>query len=237
MNKNLEQLVELSEYDKSIDKFIPQIEDIEKEFNSKKNEINLVEEQIATVLEEIEDVKSQISSTNTHIAEFSAKLKDAGKKSASVKTEREAKALQLEESLAKDQLSAANEDIVKLEKSIDFKEGILKELNEKKVVLEAELESTKEKTEAKRAEIEKLRDEVCANKDKLVKKMDHKLISFYEKIRKWAGNTAVVKVKKQACYGCFMRINDKTFISVIKGDDIITCPHCGRILYKEIDSE
>ena len=81
--------------------------------------------------------------------------------------------------------------------------------------------------------IEKSKNEFSAKKEKLVKDMDQKIISFYEKIRKWAGNSAVVKVKKQACYGCFMHINDKTYANVIRKDEIITCPHCGRILYKD----
>lgn len=237
MNKNLEQLVELCEYDKNIDEFSPQIEDIEKVFNAKQEEIVATQDEVKKVLAEIEDVKSQISNTNLHIAEFSTKIKDVSKKSSSVKTEREVKALQLEESLAKDQLSAANEDIIKLEKTINYKEGVLEELHEKEKKLVSELEDIKAQTDIKRGEIEKLRDEVCNKKEKLVKKMDHKVISFYEKIRKWAGNTAVSKVKKQACYGCFMRINDKTYIAVVKGDDIVTCPHCGRILYKETDAE
>ena len=79
----------------------------------------------------------------------------------------------------------------------------------------------------------KERKEVYAKKDKLIATMNQKILAFYEKIRKWAHNTAVVPVKKQACYGCFMQINDKTFSAVIKGEDIVTCPHCGRILYKQ----
>ncbi|WP_373408077.1 C4-type zinc ribbon domain-containing protein [Campylobacter hyointestinalis] len=30
-----------------------------------------------------------------------------------------------------------------------------------------------------------------------------------------------------------MKINDKTYANVIKSEDIVTCPHCGRILYKD----
>ena len=33
--------------------------------------------------------------------------------------------------------------------------------------------------------------------------------TFYEKIKRWAKDSAVVPVKKQACYGCYMKINDK----------------------------
>ena len=42
-------------------------------------------------------------------------------------------------------------------------------------------------------------------------------------------------MKKQACYGCFMRVNDKTFSEVVHSESITTCPHCGRILYSEIN--
>jgi len=63
------------------------------------------------------------------------------------------------------------------------------------------------------------------------------VLAFYEKIRVWAGNTAVVPVKKQACYGCYMKLNDKTYSEVIKADEIVNCPHCGRILYIESVTE
>jgi predicted nucleic acid-binding Zn-ribbon protein len=80
--------------------------------------------------------------------------------------------------------------------------------------------------DSKKAEHFKQREELCRNLEK-------KLLSFYEKNRIWAGNTAVVPVRKQACYGCYMKLNDKTYSEIIKGDEIVNCPHCGRILYIE----
>jgi predicted nucleic acid-binding Zn-ribbon protein len=34
-----------------------------------------------------------------------------------------------------------------------------------------------------------------------------------------------------------MRLNDHTYAEVIKGEEITTCPHCGRILYLEKQEE
>ena len=62
-------------------------------------------------------------------------------------------------------------------------------------------------------------------------------LNAYEKIKRWAKDSAVVPVKKQACYGCYMKINDKTYAEVIKAEEIVNCPHCGRILYKEDEIE
>ena len=177
--------------------------------------------------------KKQKYKTNAHIAEFSEKIKDVAKKSNSAKTEKEIKALQLEDELAKEQLEAANEEVERLEKIIDSKNALKSELEAKAAELGENLTKIESEISAEVGAIEQQRAEIYAKKDKLVGEMNQKILTFYEKIRKWAHNTAVVPVKKQACYGCFMQINDKTYSAVIKGEDIVTCPHCGRILYKE----
>ena len=233
MNKYLQQLVELSDLDKQIDGFIPRIQDIEKAYKNIEEECETITVSIERLDEEVSDLKSQKSGTNAHIAEFSAKIKDVVKKRSNVKNEKESKALSLEEDIAKEQLEAANEEIARLEKLIDSKNSQKDELGAKKAELEENLKNIKSKTSSELENIGKEREEVYAKKDKLIATMNQKILAFYEKIRKWAHNTAVVPVKKQACYGCFMQINDKTFSAVIKGEDIVTCPHCGRILYKQ----
>ncbi len=233
MNKYLQQLVELSDLDKQIDGFIPRIQDIEKAYKNIEEECENITANIERLDEEVSDLKSQRSGTNAHIAEFSAKIKYVAKKNSSAKSEKEIKALSLEEDIAKEQLEAANEEITRLEKLIDSKNSQKYELGAKKAELEENLKNIKSKTSSELENIGKEREEVYAKKDKLIATMNQKILAFYEKIRKWAHNTAVVPVKKQACYGCFMQINDKTFSAVIKGEDIVTCPHCGRILYKQ----
>lgn len=233
MNKYLEQLVDLAQIDKEIDGFGPRLEKVERVLRATKDEQAGIAEQISNIDEAVAELKSQKSQTNAHIAEFSAKIKDVSKKSSAAKTEKEIKALQLEDELAREQLEAANEEIERLEKIIANKNDLKTELEAKS----AELTTSLQKIEADIAQevsaIEKERAEIYAKKDKLIGDMNQKILTFYEKIRKWAHNTAVVPVKKQACYGCFMQINDKTYSAVVKGEDVVTCPHCGRILYKE----
>ncbi|AGZ81884.1 zinc ribbon domain-containing protein [Campylobacter fetus] len=237
MNKYLEQLVNLSQIDQKIDSYAPRIENINKNLNVKKEEILSIDEKVEAIQTEIEELKSQISNTNSHIVEFGAKIKDIGKKSGAVKTEKEIKALNLEEDLAKDQLEAANEEITRLERIIDSKLNYENELQQKKVEISKTLSELENEVSEELVNIEKDRNEVYTQKEDLLAKMNQKVLTFYEKIRKWAKNTAVVPVRKQACYGCFMKINDKTYANVIKSEDIITCPHCGRILYKEENGE
>ncbi len=233
MNKYLQQLVELSKFDKDIDGFASRIENVEKSLRTAQSELETADAAVKQLEEDIKEIKTQKSQTNAHIAEFSAKIKDVSKKSATAKSEKEIKALQLEEELAKEQLEAANDEILRLEKIIDTKTAEQRETEEKKAAISENIGKIEAEISNEVKAIEKEREEIYGKKSKLVGEMNQKILTFYEKIRKWAHNTAVVPVKKQACYGCFMQINDKTFSSVVRGEDIVTCPHCGRILYKE----
>lgn len=235
MNEYLKQLVDLSQIDKKLDSFTPEIENIQNSLLLKKAEIDETAAAIEKLDKEIEELKSSISQTNAHISEFLAKIKSAGKKSGAVKTEKEMKALSVEEEIAREQLNAANEEIERFEKLIDNKNAQKQDLEEKSLAQNNEYQAMQTSANSKLEEIESVRNGIGLQKEQLTKDMNQKVLSFYNKIRKWAKNTAVVPVKKQACYGCFMRISDKTYSSVIQSDDIVTCPYCGRILYKEID--
>ncbi|EAK1013095.1 hypothetical protein A7B21_02460 [Campylobacter coli] len=237
MNKYLEQLVLLSKIDQEIDSFKPKMESISKTLKDAENKIAKFNVELNNLENEIQDVENQKVQNNAHISEFSAKIKELSKKSGAVKTEKEANALKIEEDIAKEQLDAANDEIVRLDKILENKELFKKELLEERAKEEQNLDEIRVSISSQMDGLEKERMNVYTKKTKLVAEMNQKVLSFYEKIRKWAKNTAVVPVKKQACYGCFMKIYDKTYLSVIKGEEIITCPHCGRILYKEQEDQ
>lgn len=237
MNKHLEQLIELSQIDKEIDAFEPQIEEANLQYDALMATKNGIMNEISALKQEIKEEQLKKQKNELHLAELSAKLEENAKKSAEVKTEREMKSLQLEEEIAKEQVSFANEEIERLEKLIDHKQGKIDELEAKAVEIEGNLSSVKGDVDVKLAQIDEERKEVFARKQTLVSSMNQKGLSFYQKIRRWAKNTTAVPVRNQACMGCFMAISDKIYADVIKGEEITTCPHCGRILYLEPSSD
>lgn len=237
MNKHLEQLIELSFIDKEIDAFEPQIEEANLQFDALMATKNGVLNDIASLAQEIKDEQIKKQKNELHLAELSAKLEENSRKSSEIKTEREMKSLQLEEEIAKEQVSFANEEIERLEKLIDHKQAKISELEAKATEIEGSLEGVKADVDAKLAKIDEERKVVFAKKEKLVGEMNQKGLSFYQKIRRWAKNTTAVAVRNQACMGCYMAVSDKVYAEVIKGDEITTCPHCGRILFLEPSTE
>ncbi|HEX5330496.1 hypothetical protein, partial [Sulfuricurvum sp.] len=186
MNKHLEQLIELSHVDKEIDAFEPQIEEANLQYEALLATKNGIMNEVNTLKQEIKDEQIKKQKNELHLAELSAKLEENGRKSSEVKTEREMKSLQLEEEIAKEQVSFANEEIERLEKLIDHKQGKINELEAKATEIEGSISTVKADVDVKLARIDEERKEVFARKETLVGAMNQKGLSFYQKIRRWA---------------------------------------------------
>jgi predicted nucleic acid-binding Zn-ribbon protein len=237
VNKSLEQLIKISKLDNQISSFEPQINAQNEKLQQFMALANKLKSEVQEAQTIITDATTKKSKNNIHLSELNAKIKDVAKKMDSISTQKEAKALQLEEEIAREQISFTNEEIVRLDNIIELKESTLIELSEK---LAIEEETVKELDIAISQEIntlDTLRGEVSSKRENILASVDVKVLSFYQKIKRWAGDTAVVPVKKQACYGCFMKLSDKVYAGIIKSNDIIPCPHCGRVLYKDIEAE
>jgi len=237
LNKHLEQLVKLSQFDKDIVNFDPKIKNEEEKLKVFTQVVDKLTADVDTLYVTIDDTKNKRIKNDIHLKELSDKLEEIAGKHKLAKNEKEVKALQLEEEIAKEQVNFANEEIVRLDSIITSK---TEELETKKAELAEEEESVKEIKEASDgniAKLEKSRNSIYEEKSVLVSTVDSKVLAFYEKIKRWANESAVVPIKKQACYGCHMKLNDRFYSEFLLSDEIMTCPHCGRIIYKSEDSE
>ena len=233
MNRHLEELIELSKLDKAIDDFTPLIEIAQKKLTRRTQKRDDIVQKMDLLNEAIEDANSKINSFEEQIKAVNEQLALGIAKEKEVKTEKEMKALQMEAELAKEKLKFANEEIERHNDILDKKESELEEVNKELEKANEELTKVSAEVSTKMASIEEEKAKLFATREKKTMAIDQRILSFYEKIRIWAKNSAVVPVKKQACYGCYMKLNDSAYAEVIKSEDICTCHHCGRILYLE----
>ena len=68
----------------------------------------------------------------------------------------------------------------------------------------------------------------------MVRKLDGRLVHRYERMQqsRVRGN-AIVPVVNGVCQGCYMVVTKSLVAELMEGDSLITCEHCGRILYIE----
>lgn len=233
MNKHLNELIELSKLDLAIDSYTPQLEAADKKVAKVQKKIDTVQSELDALNSDITENEAKVKTFEEQLRLLNDQLSSNATKLKEISTEKEMKALSLEEDIAKEKMTFANEEIERLQGINETKKELLTEANEKLSGLQTEFDSVNETASAEKADIEKSKGELFVKREELSRDIEQKVLAFYEKIRIWAGNTAVVPVKKQACYGCYMKLNDKTYSEVIKADEIVNCPHCGRILYIE----
>lgn len=231
MNKHLQVLVELSKIDKQIDSFNPKIALVRKELDSKIAEKNATLQNIQNLQKQIDTLQLQVDESERVIGENSKRLEEIAKKNQEVRTEKELRALNIEEDIAKENLNVANEEIVTLQNRQKEKLAEAQKLQATIEEIEKGIQEAEKSVQAEMQLINKEQEKLFEQRRNVVGKADSKTISFYEKIRRWAKNTSVVPVFKQACGGCFIRLSDKTYSEVLSSNDIVTCPHCGRILF------
>jgi len=182
MKQYIEQLVELSKIDKEIDAFEPKIAEIRAELERVLRDKTIVEEAINKLNEEIQECELKKRKNELHLKELSDKLDELAKKSANVKTEKEAKALQLEEEIAKEQINFANEEIARLENVCETKLEEKESLETKFEEIEEKLSKTKEAVEAKLLAVEEDRKRVFEKKQELISKIPQKILAFMKKL-------------------------------------------------------
>jgi predicted nucleic acid-binding Zn-ribbon protein len=226
-------LVEISKFDKEIAGFEPKMEMLNTQLSTELKEFNKLEAKISTIEADMSEAEKNKSKNKSHLKELAEKLKSISAKYDSVSSERESKALQIEEEISKEQITFANEETARLQA---FLENKAKELEELSAELAGEVDNIDAIKETHAQEVENKNQEmieISKQREKLKENLDNKLLIFYEKIKSWAKETAIVPIKKQGCYGCYMKLNDKLCKEISISSDVNTCPHCGRIVYME----
>ena len=233
MNIHLKELIELAKNDQAIDGYNPQLEAIDKKVSRIEKKLTVAQDELNTLNKSIVDNEEKVKTFDNQLTLLHEQLSQNAKKSKNISNEKEMKALSLEEDIAKEKMTFANEEIDRLQNINDTKKALVDELSGKVDELNAQYKTVSEEATIKKADIEVSKGKLFVKREEISRNLEQKVLAFYEKIRIWAGNTAVVPVKKQACYGCYMKLNDKTYSEVIKGSEICNCPHCGRIIYIE----
>lgn len=231
MNKNLEKLIEVNRFDLEVSKYDPLIEEKKAPMNAKINEKtkSLKEKQELEAL--IARNEESLAKNNDELAGLSAEIERIRNKIKDSKSEKEMKNLDMEEGILREKSMSFNNEVENLERGIQAAREKIAALDSHVAQLDSEIAAMESGCNDAVQEIKKQQDEVSAKRRGVALEMETAVLRLYEKIRKWAGNSSVIALYKDACGGCFIKLNDKNIADVRKGEQIVHCPHCGRILY------
>jgi hypothetical protein len=124
---------------------------------------------------------------------------------------------------SEDRILAALESIDKLVKDIEERTAAVKEIEkingEQLANIKLEMDSVGDKIKIKHGE-----------RQNILVRLEAPLIAVYERVRRGKGAGTVVAVRHRACSGCFKTLPPQLIQELRKGETVITCDSCGRIL-------
>ena len=232
MKAELQQLIALQNLDSTIRKLekdqqaIPERRaEIEGEFDQRAFEIRALE----TRRDEAKHTRARLE---TEVVEQRGRAERAERNLMSSKKQDEYTAAIREADAARKQISALETQILEQLEQFEQAEAALNERADEIASLnsdrEARLKAFDDETGTigdRLAAARKEREEVFAN---LPKQMS----SLYARIKaRIRDGVAVAEARNRSCTACFMSLRPQVMAEIRRGEDIITCDNCGRILY------
>jgi predicted nucleic acid-binding Zn-ribbon protein len=228
----LQKLIALQNLDTTIRKLeteqqaIPQRRaEIEKEFDQRAFEIRALE----TRRDEAKHTRARLEN---EVVEQRGRAERAERNLMSSKKQDEYTAAIREADSARKQISALETQILEQLEQLEQAEASLKERADEIASLnsdrEARLKAFDEETGTigdRLAAARKERDEVFAN---LPKQMSSLYTRIKSRIR---DGVAVAEARNRSCSACFMALRPQVMAEIRRGEDVLTCDNCGRILF------
>jgi len=231
LNDILSQFVSLQATDLEIDRIDNAIKAEQNSLDERISAMAKREETINGLQEKIDDLRKEARTLEGEVADKMDHVRERQSKMMQVQTGREQTALLKE---IEDAKKSAKENEEKILALMESAEGLTTQVAEEKNLLKGEKELVTEETEKVRASIETI------NKDKKVKEVVRKdqaaeikknLLKKYDVLRSRRNGLAVVNVIDGVCQGCFMALPPQKFNQLLKGDQILECPSCQRMIY------
>jgi predicted nucleic acid-binding Zn-ribbon protein len=231
LNSELSHLISLQEVDIEIKRLAEEIEslparrdELERQFAAS------VREHLAAKheLEEAQAARRRLESELEHEQEKHQKFKNDLMKATN---EREYTTAVREIDVARKAISALETEILKLMERIEKLEAQMTErapeMESRRVEVDSQLKEWLESAAVNRQRLDALRAERSAK----MQALGPAARATYERLSRMRSGFALAEARDYSCMACRMKIRPQVFSDIRRGDSIITCESCGRILY------
>jgi len=214
---------DLEELDRSREYLPDMINNLKKEMEEVSRTLKESEERLTQQVLQRKKLELDIEEINLELARLQKQMRD-------IKTNREYDALVTEIANRKTKISESEEELLKTLAEIDELQDKVKEYKEKLVEVDKnnriQLESLGKEMDSIGTKIKQKQDE----RRNISVRLNKLMLATYERVKKVKGGAAVVAVKKRACSGCYKSLPPQKIQEIKKGENLITCDSCGRIL-------
>ena len=180
--------------------------------------------------EDIENLNNKITEENTKMQDAVVAIKRYEEQQNNVRNNREYESLAKEIEYQKLEIQVAEKHKVKHQAEIAAKTEEIASFQEKLKEYEDVLAQKKSELDDIIADTEKEEKELLEKAEVLKTKVDERLLTAFERIRRNVRNgLAIVQIERDACGGCFSTIPPQRQLDIRLHKKIIVCEACSRI--------
>jgi len=230
LKKRLEMLEQLQEIDLRIDalkngqnSLHGEVNGIEQGLDAAREELAGLDARIAQLEQEKGEREGLLATEQENIHRSESHMKE-------IKTNKEFQAIGRE-------ITAARKQTAELEEQILRTIGQIEELKGESAAKSASLaeleQNTAQRRQEKQDEIAATQKDIDADqakRDEIAKQLPASLLKRYNSLRGQRRGQAVAIARDGYCLGCNMNLPPQLYNSLFRGDDMISCPHCQRVL-------
>jgi len=224
-------LIALQNCDRKIEETKRKIDQCPQQMAALDNKLKNAEASIAEMNERLDALKKDRRQIERDVEDLEIKKKKSQAKLSSVSSNKEYRAAlkEMEEldrnrGLLEDRALELMEQMEQLERELESAERDLDELRK-------ETEKERKTLEKEMKELELSLADMARERKKLCNQVDPELLSRYDMLRERRGGLAVSPVISGVCQTCHMGIPPQKFNELIRGDNLMSCPNCQRIIY------
>jgi predicted nucleic acid-binding Zn-ribbon protein len=225
------QLIDLHEVDKEIFELTQDLEKLPQELKDSQQKMATLEAERSSHLQELEDLRKQLREMEAEVSDLEEGIKASRGRLMDIGKELELKAMLKEIAFREDQRDQKETRVLEL---LDQVEALNQTIAEKDEALRTQKEAYDRQSaevSSRVEELEKQRAALVEKRESLRKGLPPQLLKRYEFILRRHNGSAICEVQAGVCLGCHLNILPQQFIDLQKGEEIIQCPHCQRILY------
>ena len=231
---SLKQVLELLMQLQRIDSQLADLESIKGDLPNQVKRLNLEltenELQHQTFEKKLDDYRKETGMTELEIKVLEGKQTKYKNQLYEVKTNREYDAVTHEIESVKIEISKKESRILELMEATEGTQKALKETLDQIGRLKNEYQLKNEDLEKKQAATEREVIALKDKRDKVVRFIEPKILSGYERIRNAKNGLAIVPVVRNACGGCHKTLPPQKVLEIREMDTLYLCEVCGRML-------
>lgn len=231
MLEDLENLIELQRIDNRINEINKMLSNVPEYIAEIQGEYDTVNQKFTSLNDQLAKLRSENTILNENYNNKKILLDKSHKKLSTVKNTKEYESVLKELDTLKKEIADSESKLLEVSYQIESTEADLSNISGRKQELDQKYEELQKKRDQENQEVTEELKSLEEERKKVADRIKKQYLSKYEVIRKARSNLAIVRIEKEICSGCYMKVPPQLYVEVKKNSSVQQCPNCQRFLY------